>query len=291
MAYRLPPLNALRLFEAAGRHLSFKAAAEELAVTPSAVSHAVQGLEDWLGLPLFVRGHRSLALTPAGESYLPEVRTALAHLARATRDLSGRRPAGQVVVSAAPTFALCWLIPALERFRARHPDIEVTLDTSRRLMDLPREGIDVAIRMGTGGWPGVDADLLVRERLVPVCAPALAPSLRVPEDLGEVPLLHVVGVAEDWAAWARARGAAALDTSRGPRFDTLQMAWEAAARGQGVALGRLPLVERELAAGRLHAVLEPAVQAQTGYWLVTDSGALRPEAGAFRDWLRAELAS
>ncbi|WP_127089732.1 transcriptional regulator GcvA [Aquabacter cavernae] len=291
MVYRLPPLNALRLFEAAGRHLSFKAAAQELNVTPSAVSHAVQGLEDWLGVPLFVRGHRSLALTGAGESYLPEVRTALAHLARATRDLPGRRPAGHLVVSAAPTFALCWLVPALDRFRDRHGDIEVTLDTSRRLMDLQRDGVDVAIRMGTGGWTGVDCDLLVRERLVPVCAPSLVPSLQTPGDLADVPLLHVVGVAEDWGAWARARGASGLDVTRGPRFDTLQMAWEAAARGQGVALGRLPLVERDLAAGRLCSVLEPAVAAETGYWLVTDPDTLRPEAQAFRDWLRAELAA
>lgn len=290
MAYRLPPLNALRLFEAAGRHMSFKAAADELSVTPSAVSHGVQGLEDWLGVPLFVRGHRSLSLTPAGAAYLPEVRAALVQLARATRELPGRRPSGRLVVSAAPTFALCWLLPALERFRDRRADVEVTLDTSRQMLDLSREGIDAAIRMGTGQWPDLTADVLVRERLVPVCAPALVPSLQRPEDLFHVPLLHVATVAEDWAAWARVRQVEGLDVSRGPRFDTLQMAWEAAARGQGVALGRLPLVARDLEAGRLSAVLGPPVEAETAYWLVMDPNSQRPETVAFRDWLRAELA-
>jgi DNA-binding transcriptional LysR family regulator len=292
MAYRLPPLNALRLFEAAGRHLSFKRAAEELNLTPSAVSHGVQGLEDWLGVPLFARGHRQLTLTQAGAAYLPRVREILAQIASATEAVPGRRPADRLSVSVAPTFGLRWLIPHLSRFQARHPGIDVSLDSAHRRIEFPRDGVDMAIRMGEGGWEGVSADLLVRQHLVPVCAPRLAASVRTHADLAGHTLLHVTDVAEDWGAWAALRGIAAPDLERGLRFDSIHLAWEAAAQGLGVAMGRLPVVAGDLEAGRLVAVLGPPVEARTAYWLLADPASLhRPEVAAFRDWLRDALAA
>ena len=206
MAYRLPPLNSLRLFEAAGRHLSFKAAAEELNLTPSAISHGVLTLEAWLGVDLFLRGNRTLTLTAAGAAYLPQVRAALEMIVGASNAVPGRKPTGRLAVSVSPTFGVRWLLPRLVRFSDRHPDIEVSVDTNHRLVEFPRDGIDVAIRMGRGDWPGLDATCLVRESLVPVCAPRLAAKIRSADDLGGKVLLHVVDAREDWVAWSKLAG-------------------------------------------------------------------------------------
>lgn len=290
MAYRLPPLNSLRLFEAAGRHLSFKQAAEELHLTPSAVSHGIQSLEDWLGVSLFARGNRSLVLTGAGISYLPYVRQALDVLARGTEAVPGRRPTGRLSVSVVPSFGLRWLIPNLPQFKERHPEIEVTVDTSHRMVEFPRDGIDVAIRMGRGDWPDLYAFRLTVEDLVPVCAPAVAASIHGLDDLRKATLLHVTAVQEDWASWCRLSGSDGLDLGRGLRFDTIHMALEAAVQGLGVAMGRLPLVASDLADGRLVPVLGPPCRSSTGYWLVTGREALaRPEVVAFRNWVRGLL--
>jgi DNA-binding transcriptional LysR family regulator len=255
----------------------------------------LQTLEDWLGTPLFTRGHRSLALTAAGEAYLPEVRGMLDRLATATATLPGRAPSGRLAVSVAPTFGLRWLVPRLSRFRDRHPDIALALDTSHRPADLPRDGVDVAIRMRQDDWqPDEGADLhatcLVREALVPVCAPALAATVTTPADLAAQPLLHVDSVTEEWAAWAALAGVDLKALDRSARFDTVHMALEAAAGGLGVAMGRLPLVAADLAAGRLAAVLGPPRPIRTGYWLITSqAGRNRPEVAAFRAWIQAEL--
>lgn len=290
MAYRLPPLNSLRLFEAAGRHGSFKQAAADLHITPSAVSHGVATLEDWLGVALFTRGNRSLTLTPAGDAYLAQIRPVLEALVRATEAVPGRRPTGLLSVSVAPTFGLSWLIPRLPQFQERHPDIQVNVDTSQRPVDFPRDGVDVAIRRGHGDWPGLTAVRLVTEDLVPVCAPALATRIATPADLAAQTLLHVVTTAEDWGVWAELAGVAGLDLSRGSRFDTIQMAQQAAAQGLGVAIGRLPLAADDIAAGRLLPVLGPPVKSRMSYWLVSPPGALeRPEVAAFRDWLLSAL--
>jgi LysR family glycine cleavage system transcriptional activator len=292
MAYRLPPLNSLRLFEAAGRHLSFKAAAEELNLTPGAISHGVLTLEAWLGVDLFLRGNRTLTLTAAGTAYLPQVRAALEMIVGASSAVPGRKPTGRLAVSVSPTFGVRWLLPRLVRFSDQHPDIEVSVDTNHRLVEFPRDGVDVAIRMGRGDWPGLDATCLVRETLVPVCAPRLAAGLRSADDLDGKVLLHVVDAREDWVAWSRLAGVALPLPIRGPRFDTIQMALEAAAAGLGIAMGRLPLVEAELAAGQLVAVLGPPRLCATGYWLVTEAQSrTRPEVAAFRDWIRRELSA
>ncbi|HEY0832302.1 MAG TPA: transcriptional regulator GcvA [Azospirillum sp.] len=291
MAHRLPPLNALRLFEAAGRHLSFKRAAEELNLTPSAVSHGIQSLEAWLGIPLFERGHRSLALTQAGATYLGPVRDAIERLAAATDALPGRRPGGCLSVSVPPTFGLRWLIPHLPEFNRRHPDIAVTVDTGHHHVRFPQDGVDVAVRMGRGDWPDLHAACLMTEELVPVCAPALAATVRTPADLAGTTLLHVVEVSDDWSAWARLAGVDGVDLGRGLRFDTVNMALESAARGLGVAIGRLPLAEPDIAAGRLVPLFGPAVRCATGYWLVTSPPLLtRPEVAAFSAWIRTALA-
>lgn len=290
MAYRLPPLSALRLFEAAGRRESFKLAADELGLTPSAVSHGIQGLEDWLGVALFARGHRGLTLTPAGTAYLEQVKAALEIIARATEAVPGRRSTGRLSVSVAPTFGRCWLLPNLGAFRALHPDLEVTLDTSQRQVEFPRDGLDLAIRRGGGDWPGLHAELLTLEDLVPVCAPSLAADIRRPADLRRHTLLHVSSSSEDWAAWAGLARVGGVETGRGPRFDTIMMAQEAAAQGLGVAIGRLPLSNADLAGGRLVPVLGPPVRSRMGYWLVTVRETLeRPEVAAFRAWISDAL--
>jgi LysR family glycine cleavage system transcriptional activator len=290
MVYRLPPLNTLRLFEAAGRHLSFKLAAEELNLTPSAVSHGIQSLEDWLGVKLFARGNRSLILTGAGTSYLPHVRHTLEHLAQATEAVPGRRPTGRLTISVAPSFGVRWLIPYLPRFRAKHPDIEVSLDTTQRQVDFPRDGVDVAIRMGRGDWQDLYAACLVMEDLIPVCAPALARNIQTPQDLEGVPLIHVMSVTDDWDEWNGMTGKGPSPSERRLRFDTIHMALEAAAQGLGVAIGRLPLVTPDIEAGRLVPVLGPPRRCSTGYWLVTARESLpRPEVMAFRNWIRTEI--
>lgn len=291
MAYRLPPLTTLRLFEASGRHLSFKRAAEELNLTPSAVSHGIQTLEDWLGVPLFVRGNRTLALTEAGSAYLQPVGAALEALARATDAVPGRRPAGRLHVSSAPSFALCWLIPRLPAFQERYPDISVSLDTAHRVLAFPRDGVDLGIRLGRAPWPDLVSVKLLDEVLVPVCAPALAARIHSVADLARVPLLHVASVSEDWEAWLAAAGhAGALDVSRGLRFDALRYAADAAAQGLGVTIGRRPTLDAMIASGALVPVLDP-VPAQTAWWLVeAPESAGRADIAAFRTWLLAEMA-
>lgn len=291
MAYRLPPLSTLRVFEAAARHLSFKDAADELLLTPSAVSRSVQALEDWLGTALFTRGNRAITLTEAGAGYVPQVRTALDILARATEAVPGRRAHGPLSISAAPTFGLRWLMPRLRRFKARHPTIAITLDTAHRQVEFPRDGIDLAIRMGTGPWPDLEVMHLLTESLVPVCAPSLAATIRDADDLRRATLLHVTEISQEWAYWAEARGIQGLDIAGGLRFDNIQYALNAAIEGLGVALGRHPIVDPELESGALVAVLGPAVPAPTSYWLVCAPQSLeRADVRAFRDWIRRELA-
>ncbi len=290
MAYRLPPLNAVRQFEAAARHLSFRAASEGLFITPSAVSHGVQTLEDWLGVPLFVRERRGLSLTPAGIAYLPYVRRSLDTLASATAAVP-RNWGSRLTVSAAPSFASRVLLPNLQKFREQHPQIDLVIDTMQDLVEFPRDGVDLAIRRGRGDWPDLHCECLLLESLVPVCTPALAEFIRTPEDLVSQTLLHMTRVEEDWSVWAEAGGLTSVDLKRGVRFDTLDMVWNAAAEGIGVAIGRPPLIDRDIQTGRLVSVLGPPVESAVGYWLIAMPSSLsRPEVAAFSTWLRLEVA-
>jgi len=281
VALRLPPLPALRLFEAAGRLGSFKLAAEELHLTPSAVSHGILALERWLGADLFERRPNGVVLNAAGQEYLPFVSEALAMIAVGTRRLPGPSRLRQVSVSLAPTFAARFLLPRLGEFRRLRPDIALTIDTSHRQVGFPVDDVDLAVRMARAPWPGLASVKLFDEVLVPVCAPGLAGS-----GLAQATLLHVASATEDWEAWAAATG---TDLPAGPgiTFDTVHMAVDAAAAGLGVAIGRRPVIDGDIAAGRL-VTSGPAMQATTGYWLVTGPAAAgRPEVAAFADWLES----
>jgi DNA-binding transcriptional LysR family regulator len=293
MALRLPPLSALRLFEAAGRHGSFKLAAEELHLTPSAVSHGIVSLERWLGIALFDRGPRGLALTEAGRDYLPYIAEALTMIATGTQRLPSKRADRRIVISSAPAFAARVLLPNLQRFRARHPDIAIAIDTEHRQVGFPVDGVDLAIRMSRGPWPGLASTRLLGARLVPVCAPAYAASLAeagTPVDLTRANLIHLSSASEDWSVWADAVGLTGLDLSRGVILDTIGMGVEAAIAGLGVLMGRRPLIDRELAAGQLVAVSERTVEAATAYWLVgAEATQARPDIAAFRRWVLEEV--
>jgi LysR family glycine cleavage system transcriptional activator len=292
MSYRLPPLTTLRLFEAAARHMSFKLAAAELCLTPSAVSHGIQTLEDWLGGRLFVRLNRGLRLTEAGAAYLVPVQEALSALARATEALPGRSPRNRLAVSIAPTVASRWLLPALPRFQALRPDIRVVIDTRFRRVDFPRDGVDIAIRLGQEPGEGLYTLKLVDEELIPVCTPALAAGISSLTDLARATLLHVDTISSDWGYWFEAHGKGSVTPRQSLSFDTIHMAFDAAVNGLGVAIGRLPMVRPELEAGKLVPVLGPPVASKTAYWLVTSHDALaRPDVRAFRDWVLDELSS
>jgi LysR family transcriptional regulator, glycine cleavage system transcriptional activator len=295
MAFRLPPLSALRVFEAAARHNSFQKAASELNLTASAVSHAIQTLENWLGVPLFHRGSRGLKLTAAGEAYAPMVNQALTILARATDRLPGRKASGTLAISSAPTFANKILLPLLDKFAAKFAEIRVTIDTSRRRVDLTLDNFDIAIRFAPVNKPAPDWTLLAAETLMPVCSPVFKKRLDRPLDadvMSRVPLIHVTSASTDWEHWFAAVGMAipaSIDT--GLRVDTFQMGYDAAARGLGVVLGRSPLLDDEIASGRLVTLGGKTIASGDAYWLVTPEAEFqKPEVKLFRNWLLAELA-
>lgn len=287
MRHRLPPLNALRLFEASARLLSFKNAADELLLTPSAVSHGIQSLEQWLGVSLFTRTSKGLVLTKAGASYYPAVQMALDMLVESSARISAYQHRRHLRISAAPTFARHLLMPMLSEFQDAHPDVAVNIDTSQDCVDLSEDGADIAIRMGKGGWSGLVAEELLRETLVPVCAPKCRAGFAA-KDLEDLPLIHVTSVSEDWARWAAASGRKLPSTRQGLRFDTLQMAFDAAAHGLGVAIGRRPLIDAELQAGRLVALWMPEIPCESAHWLVSvEKKANEPAVEAFRAWIMA----
>jgi DNA-binding transcriptional LysR family regulator len=296
MAFRLPPLSSLRVFEAAARHNSFRKAAEELNLTASAVSHGIQTLENWLGVELFSRESRGLRITGAGEIYAPLVNQALSLLAEATDQLPGRRATGTLSISSAPTFANRILLPRLDAFAKQFPDIRVTIDTSHRQVDLTLDDFDVAIRAGPAEKPASNWTLLALETLTPVCSPTMKEQLGASADadlLSRAPLIHVTTVSADWNHWFRANGIqiqASIDS--GLRVDTVQMGFEAAIRGLGVVLGRRPLVDDDTAAGRLVPLVRQAIPSGSGYWLVTSQTEFqKPEVKRFRRWLVSELSA
>jgi LysR family transcriptional regulator, glycine cleavage system transcriptional activator len=293
MRHRLPPLRLLRLFEAAGRHKSFKLAAQELGVTPSAVSHGIHSLEKWLGVALFSRGPRGLSLSAAGREYLPYISDALSAIAVGTQRIPDRRDERQVRVSCAPTFAFRLLMPALQRFRQRHPTFTVSLDTSRERVIFPDPGVDLAIRMDQGPNPKLSATRILAEHLVPVCSPSYLRSLIRREGrpaFSRATLLHVTTVTEDWSTWLQAAGQGAAGLGPGMRFDKIYLALGAAVAGLGVAIGRRPLVHAELSSGALVQADDRVIGCATSYWLVGSGAAReRPAVTAFRRWLIDEM--
>lgn len=289
MTRRLPPLNALKAFEAAARHLNFINAANELAVSPSAISHQVKSLEDWAGLTLFRRDGRAMALTEPAQKYLPAVTAALDQLALATRKLRAGDPGqGWLTVAMMPSFAAKWLVPRMAAFREAHPEIDLWIATFEGQSGELASGVDVAIRYGKGDWAGLTATKVITEEIFPVCAPDLAPRLRSPQDLAGVTLLHDE-LREDWAMWLAAAGVADIDSHRGPGFDDSALLVQAAIEGLGVALARSALVEDDLADGRLVKPFAVGLPAASAYYLVHAAGAeAQPKVKAFRNWLLKE---
>lgn len=293
--HALPPLKALHVFEVAGRHLSFTRAAEELHVTQAAVSHQVKKLEEQLGVKLFRRLNRRLLLTEEGQIYLPAVREALRHIGHATDQLVAKHRSGVLTVSMLPSFAAKWLVPRLHKFRDLYPDVDVRISAFEWPVDFSRDEVDLAIRYGRGKWPGLRADPLLTEEVFPVCSPSLAgsdPPLREPADLRHHTLLHDDFSREDWRIWLTAAGVSNVDPRRGPSFSHTSIMLEAAESGQGVALGRTPLVADDLARGRLIKPFDISLPADYAYYVVCPvEAAERPKIAAFRDWLLAEASA
>ncbi|TVQ32947.1 MAG: transcriptional regulator GcvA [Geminicoccaceae bacterium] len=302
MGRRLPPLNALRAFEAAARHLSFKRAAEELNVTPAAVSQHVKALEDQLGVALFRRLTRALVLTEAGRAAAGSLTLGFDYLATGVDVLRRYGKARALTVSVPPSFGARWLVPRLVRFQRAHPAIEVRIDARIEAIDFERHDVDLAIRFGSGRYPGLVTHCLISRHVFPVCSPELqrsSPALRVPADLAGHTLLHhqhpaSPAVDPAWAMWLQAAGVRGIDAERGPRFSNHGLALDAAAAGHGVALADLSLVEDDLRTGRLVRPFAGVADwpSEFCYYLVhpperVDDASLV----AFRDWLMAEIAA
>ena len=291
MPRRLPPLNALKAFEAAARSESFTRAAEELHVTQGAVSHQVKALEATLGLKLFNRDHQRLTLTESGREYLAVVRDALDRIALGTERLVQRQTSGVLTVSTAPDFAAKWLVCRLGRLAERHPEIDLRVSASVHHVDFVREDVDVAVRHGDGKWPGLDAVRLCSERLFPVCSPRLVAGRKriTAADLLKFPLLRL----GDWTTWTRWFEAAGLSDvePRGAIIDRASLLIDAAVDGQGVALARTALAAWDLIHGRLIRPVDISLRMANTYWIVCPKAAADlPKVATFRDWLLAEAA-
>ncbi|WP_063994608.1 transcriptional regulator GcvA [Bradyrhizobium sp.] len=293
MTARLPSLNGLRAFEAAARHLSFTLAASELSVTQTAISHQIRRLEEELGIRLFVRQNRALALTPEARDYLPGVRAAFNDLRLATDRLLRKDDDKVLTVSTLASLAAKWLLPRLTDFQEHHPGIDVRITTSTGLVDFQRDNVDAAIRYGRGQWPGLRADWLMADELFPVCSPSLLRGdkpLRCPEDLKSHMLLHTSNAnSDDWRLWLTAAGQPA-DIARQPgiTFDMIFMTIQAAIDGIGVAMGRTSYVRDDIAKGRLVVPFKIALPADAGFYLVAPEGRREaPKLAAFRDWMIA----
>lgn len=293
----LPPIAALRAFEAAARLRSFTLAAEELGLTQSAISHQVRGLEDLLGFDLFQREPRRIATTAKGERLALVVREGLGIVAREIVELTKTDAGPHLVVSTLAGFAVKWLFPRLIRFDERHPKIELSIATTGQLADFSAGEADVAIRYGKGRYPGLHIEKILDEDMYPVCSPKLMrgpKALRKPADLAHVPLLHddimkLDGHLPGWRLWLEAAGASTVDPAKGRRFGQSNMSIQAAIEGLGVALGRSPLVADDLAAGRLVRPFDLAVPSGFAFYFVCPPRALdRPKVAAFRAWLLAE---
>ncbi len=293
MQKRLPPLNALRSFEAAARLLSFTAAARELHVTNAAVSHQIKTLEQWLGTALFVRRNNRLELTVAGESWLPQVRAAFRLLRETTHDLLALQ-AVTLRLAVRPAFCLKWLLPRLPRFQQRHPQVHLDLETE---VDRDYLHYEVTIDYRPAKAPDYIVRHLLSTPFLPVCSPAYAARLHWPQDWAEVALLHdrpLQGMPgyPDWAGWLAAAGAPPVPGQRGATFSTSLMSVQAAVEGAGLALGQQALIAPDLAAGRLLQPVPWQADIRLPYYLIYPVSAIEnPGVQAFIDWLLEEAAA
>ncbi len=298
MTRQLPPLKPLRAFEAAARHLSFTKAAQELNVTQAAISHQVKTLEDSLQIQLFRRFNRRLMLTDAGQTYLPQLTEALDQIDAATRRLRAVDDSGDLKISVATSIAAKWLLPRLVRFRQKHPEIDVSVSASDKLVDFGRDDVDMGIRYGRGTYPGLRVDKLMQDTVFPVCSPALLQGpvpLDQPSDLKHHTLLHEEWGeqinAPDWRAWLAAAGVTGVNATRGPGYSHSSLSLQAAMDSQGVALARSSLVGLDLEAGRLVQPFGPTLPTNYACYVVSPAAAAdRPKIKAFRDWLLEQAA-
>jgi LysR family glycine cleavage system transcriptional activator len=288
MEHQLPPLNALRAFEATARHLSVKNAADELCVTSGAVSQLVKTLEQHLGVQLFRRVNRGVFLTDAGQAYLPPVRNAFRQISDATQKVAVPAETGLLTVSATPFFASAWLVPRLKSFQDAHPDIDLQVLTSNALADFSRDGVDVAIRHGMGQYPGLASQRVLTVEMVPVAAPALVVEHgkpKKPADLLRWPRVNDAD-RKGWRLWFEAQGIEDAGPARGPSFDDAGLLLQAVLAGQGAALLPAAMMAPEIAQGRLVQLSKVTWLEDFAYYLVCPEGSRdRPKVAAFRDWL------
>ena len=296
---RLPPLNALRAFEAAGRHLSFTRAAAELHVTAGAISQQIRSLEEFLEVRLFKRMNRTIVLTDSGQLFLPLISSGFESFNEAVTLLRNHRSDAPLTITSAPSFMAKWLIPRLGQFKAQHPQIDVRIDTSDRLVDFDHEDIDVGIRFGDGVYPELDAVFLFAFDLIPVCSPELLErmgGLRRVEELKNFTLLHsnydeLDPGWPDWSMWLKVVGAEDVDAEHGIYFNQSDLLFQAALDGQGVALLANVMAEPEIAAGRLLQPFETRLPVKMNYHLVTSPRkAGIAKVAAFREWILNESA-
>jgi LysR family glycine cleavage system transcriptional activator len=296
---RLPPLNALRAFEAAARHLNFSRAADELAVTPGAVSQQIQNLEDYVGAALFKRTPKGLLLTDAAQTALPALREAFDRLAEAASLLTAAVDGRRLTVSVAPSFAAKWLVPRLGQFEAAHPQVDVWLSADMEVVDFALGEIDLAIRYGAGRYAGLEVVKLMSETVIAVASPELLKDnpINTAADLADHVLLHdgspdADDSCPDWSMWLAARGVKGVDGARGPRFNQSSLVIEAAVGGRGVALAKRTLAQADLDAGRLVAPLQDATAVDFAYFVVHPKAKGRlPQVKAFVGWLTAQAAA
>lgn len=287
---KLPPLNALKAFEAAARHLSVKSAADELHVTPGAVSQMLKLLEAHLHVKLFERVNRGIRLTEAGRDYLPPIRNAFRQIGEASHRLANAADSGVLSISATPFFASAWLVPRLASFADAHPGIDLDLITSTALTDFSRDGVDAAIRHGLGRYPGLVSHHIVAVEMVPIAAPSLVRRLgmpRTPTELTHWPQVHDAE-RKGWSLWFEAQGIHDVGTPRGASFDDSSLLLKAVIAGQGAGLFPAAIVAEDIAKGRLVTLSSVTHIEAFAYYLVYPAANQdRPKIKAFRDWILA----
>lgn len=288
---RLPNLAALRAFEAAARHENFSRAAEEIHVTHGAISHQVRALEEELGVPLFARHGKRIAITPEGERFAATLRKALGDIAGAAAALKADAGHQRLTVTSLPSFAARWLSPRLGRFIDQHPDMEVMLQSSNQLTDFVRESVDIGIRFGRGNYPGLSVEKLIDDYYYPVASPRFNGGKlpRTPQKMAQCPLLRCEG--EPWTPWFRAAGLDLLEPVGGLVFQDSSMLVRTAAEGHGIALARHVVAKSDVDSGAVVRLFDIAVKCPLSYYLVYPQESLRkPQVQAFRKWLFEEVA-
>jgi len=288
VATRLPPLNALRAFEASARQLSFTRAAEELFVTQAAISHQIKSLEEHLGIKLFMRKNRSLLLTEEGQSYFLDIKDIFNSLHEATDKLLARGAKGAITVSLQPSFAIQWLVPRLNAFNILHPDIDVRIKAVDQPDNSLTEDVDIAIYYGRGNWSSVHSDKLHTEYLIPVCSPLIMTGkkpLFTQNDLAHHTLLHDTS-RRDWKRWFKEVGVKGVNVNHGPIFSHSSMVLQAAIHGQGIALAHSVLAKPDIDAGRLVCPFSDVLISKNAYYIVCrEQQADIGKIAAFRDWM------